>query len=288
MNELVNFAQHVVNGVISGGLYALIAIGLSLIYGVLGVINFAHGEFFAVGAYIALFLWRGLGVPLPLALVGAMGLTAVVGLISERIVFRPLRGTDPLNSMIAAIGLSFLLQNVLLQVGGAEPRRLDSFVDGVLFLGPVALPLQYLVILGVATVLIVAIQLYLLRTWNGLAMRGSSQDLSTASLMGITTDRLGVVTFAAGSALAAAAGVLVGSAFLIEPTMGTMAVVKGFVVVIVGGVGSMPGAIVGGLLLGVTEALTVAYISTALRDIVAFAVLLLALLVRPQGLLKGA
>lgn len=288
MNELVNFVQHAVNGLISGGLYALIAIGLSLIYGVLGVINFAHGELFAVGAYLALFLWRGLGVPLPLALVGAMVLTAIVGLISERIVFRPLRGTDPLNSMIAAIGLSFLLQNVLLQVGGAEPRRLDSFVDGVLFLGPVALPLQYLVILGVATLLIVAIQLYLSRAWNGLALRASSQDLPTAALMGITTDRLGVVTFAAGSALAAAAGVLVGSAFLIHPTMGTLAVVKGFVVVILGGVGSMPGAIVGGLLLGVTEALTVAYISTALRDIVAFAVLILALLVRPQGLLKGA
>jgi branched-chain amino acid transport system permease protein len=288
VNELVNFVQHAVNGLISGGLYALIAIGLSLIYGVLGVINFAHGELFAVGAYLALFLWRGLGVPLPLALVGAMVLTAIVGLISERIVFRPLRGTDPLNSMIAAIGLSFLLQNVLLQVGGAEPRRLDSFVDGVLFLGPVALPLQYLVILGVATLLIVAIQLYLSRAWNGLALRASSQDLPTAALMGITTDRLGVVTFAAGSALAAAAGVLVGSAFLIHPTMGTLAVVKGFVVVILGGVGSMPGAIVGGLLLGVTEALTVAYISTALRDIVAFAVLILALLVRPQGLLKGA
>ena len=285
MTELV---QHVVNGLISGGLYALIAIGLSLIYGVLGIINFAHGEFFAVGAYFALFLWRGFGVPLPLALVGAMVLTALVGLAAERLVFRPLRSTDPLNSMIAAIGLSFLLQNVLLQVAGAEPRRLDPFVEGVLFLGPVALPLQYMVILGVATLLITTIQLYLARTWNGLALRASSQDLATASLMGITIDRLGVVTFAAGSALAAAAGVLVGSVFLIQPTMGTTAVVKGFVVVILGGVGSMPGAILGGLLLGVTESLTVAYIATALRDIVAFAVLILALLVRPQGLLKGA
>jgi branched-chain amino acid transport system permease protein len=288
MTDAALFVQHVVNGLISGGLYALIAIGLSLIYGVLGIINFAHGEFFAVGAYAALFLWRGLGVPLPLALVGAMVMTALLGLVSERIVFRPLRFTDPLNSMIAAIGLSFLMQNVLLQVGGAEPRRLDPFVEGVLFLGPVALPLQYLVILGVATVLIVAIQLYLARSWNGLALRASSEDLPTAALMGVTTDRLGVVTFAAGSALAAAAGVLVGSVFLIQPTMGTTAVVKGFVVVILGGVGSMPGAIVGGLLLGVTESLTVAYIATALRDIVAFAVLIAALLVRPQGLLKGA
>jgi branched-chain amino acid transport system permease protein len=208
--------------------------------------------------------------------------------VSERLVFRPLRFTDPLNSMIAAIGLSFLMQNVLLQVGGAEPRRLDPFVEGVLFLGPVALPLQYLVILGVATVLIAAIQLYLARSWNGLALRASSEDLPTAALMGVTTDRLGVVTFATGSALAAAAGVLVGSVFLIQPTMGTTAVVKGFVVVILGGVGSMPGAIVGGLLLGVTESLTVAYISTALRDIVAFAVLIAALLARPQGLLRGA
>ncbi len=288
MTDAAVFVQHVVNGLISGGLYALIAIGLSLIYGVLGIINFAHGEFFAVGAYAALFLWRGLGVPLPLALVGAMLVTALVGLVSERIVFRPLRFTDPLNAMIAAIGLSFLMQNVLLQVGGAEPRRLDPFVEGVVFLGPVALPLQYLVILGVATVLIAAIQLYLARSWNGLALRASSEDLPTAALMGVTTDRLGVVTFATGSALAAAAGVLVGSVFLIQPTMGTTAVVKGFVVVILGGVGSMPGAIVGGLLLGVTESLTVAYISTALRDIVAFAVLIAALLVRPQGLLKGA
>ncbi len=282
------FAQHVVNGLISGGLYVLIAIGLSLIFGVLGIINFAHGEIFAVGAYLGFFLWWGLGAPLPLAFVGAMLGTACVGVIAERLVFRPLRFTDPLNSMISAIGLSFLLQNLLLQVGGAEPRRLEPFVSGVVFLGPIALPLQHLLILGLAGVLIGAIQVYLSRTWNGLALRASSQDLETASLMGITTDRLATVTFAAGSALAAAAGVLVGSVFLIQPTMGADAVVKGFVVVILGGVGNMPGAILGGVVLGVAESLTVAYVSNDLRDIVAFAVLIVALLVRPQGLLKGS
>jgi branched-chain amino acid transport system permease protein len=282
------FVQHVVNGLISGGLYALIAIGLSLIFGVLGIINFAHGEIFAVGAYISFFLWRGLGLPLPLAFAGAMLGTACVGVVAERIVFRPLRLTDPLNSMISAIGLSFLLQNVLLQVGGAEPRRLEPFVSGVIFLGPIVLPLQHLFILGLAGGLIAGLQLYLARTWNGLALRASSQDLETAALMGITTDRLATVTFAAGSALAGAAGVLVGSVFLIQPTMGLQAVVKGFVVVILGGVGNMAGAILGSVVLGVAESLTVAYISSDLRDIVAFAVLIAALLVRPQGLLKGS
>lgn len=288
MPDLVVFVQHVVNGLISGGLYALLAIGLSLIFGVLGIINFAHGEIFAVGAYLAFFAWHTLALPLPVAFLFAMVATGVLGIVAERLVFRPLRFTDPLNSMIAAIGLSFLLQNVLLQAGGAEPRRLDAFVRGVLFLGPIALPLQYVVILALSAALIAAIHLYLSHAWNGLALRASAQDLETAALMGITTDRLAAVTFAAGSALAAAAGVLVGSVFLIQPTMGTVAVVKGFVVVILGGVGNMAGVILGGLLLGVTESLTVAYISTALRDIVAFAVLIVALLVRPQGLLKGS
>ena len=132
--------------------------------------------------------------------------------------------------MISAIGLSFLLQNVLLQVGGAEPRRLDPFVRGVVFLGPIALPLQYVAILALSAVLIVAMQLYLSRAWNGLALRASAEDMQTAALMGITTDRLATVTFGVGSALAAAAGVLVGSVFLIPPSMGTVAVVKAFVV----------------------------------------------------------
>ncbi len=288
MLELSVFLQHVVNGLISGGLYALLAIGLSLVFGVLGIINFAHGELFAVGAYIGFFAWHVLGLPLGVALGAAIVGTAGLGIVIERVVFRPLRFTDPLNSMIAAIGLSFLLQNVLLQVGGAEPRRLDAFVTGVVFLGPIALPLQYVVILVVSAVLIAGIQLYLTRAWNGLALRASAQDLETAGLMGITTDRLAAVTFAAGSALAAAAGVLVGSVFLIQPTMGTVAVVKAFVVVILGGVGNMAGVILGALLLGVTESLTVAYISSALRDIMAFVVLIVALLVRPQGLLRGA
>lgn len=280
--------QHLVNGLMAGGLYALVAVGLSLIYGVLRIINFAHGELFAVGAYSGFFLWRVLGVPLPLAFAGAMMGTALVGVVAERLVFRPLRSTDPLNSMISAIGLSFLLQNVLLQVGGAEPRRLDPFMSGVLLLGPIALPLQYLFILGLAGALIAGIHLYLGWAWNGLALRASAQDLGAAALMGVSVDRLAVVAFSAASALAAAAGVLVGSVFLLQPTMGVLMGAKAFVVVILGGVGNMPGTILGGLLLGLTESLAVAYVSTAVRDVVAFAVLVVALLVRPQGLLRGA
>jgi branched-chain amino acid transport system permease protein len=288
VTDVVVFVQHVVNGLISGGLYALLAIGLSLIFGVLGIINFAHGELFAVGAYVAFFSWSVLGLPLAVSFVVAMAATGLLGVVVERLAFRPLRFTDPLNSMISAIGLSFVLQNVLLQVGGAEPRRLDPFVRGVLLLGPIALPLQYVAILALSGVLIVLMQLYLSRAWNGLALRASAQDVETAALMGITTDRLGTITFGVGSALAAAAGVLVGSVFLIQPSMGTAAVVKAFVVVILGGVGNMAGVILGGLLLGIVESLTVAYVATSLRDIAAFAVLILALLFRPQGLLKGS
>jgi branched-chain amino acid transport system permease protein len=286
--DVIVFVQHVVNGLISGGLYAILAIGLSLIFGVLGIINFAHGELFAVGAYVAFFSWSVLGLPLPVAFLAAMAATGLLGIVVERLAFRPLRFTDPLNSMISAIGLSFVLQNVLLQVGGAEPRRLDPFVRGVVLLGPIALPLQYVVILALSGVLIVAMQLYLSRTWNGLALRASSQDMETAALMSITTDRLATITFGVGSALAAAAGVLVGSVFLIQPSMGTAAVVKAFVVVILGGVGNMAGVILGGLLLGIVESMTVAYIATSMRDIAAFAVLILALLFRPQGLLRGS
>jgi branched-chain amino acid transport system permease protein len=286
--DVIVFVQHVVNGLISGGLYAILAIGLSLIFGVLGIINFAHGELFAVGAYVAFFSWSVLGLPLLVAFLAAMAATGLLGIVVERLAFRPLRFTDPLNSMISAIGLSFVLQNVLLQVGGAEPRRLDPFVRGVILLGPIALPLQYVVILALSGILIVAMQLYFSRTWNGLALRASSQDMETAALMGITTDRLATITFGVGSALAAAAGVLVGSVFLIQPSMGTAAVVKAFVVVILGGVGNLGGVILGGLLLGIVESMTVAYIATSMRDIAAFAVLILALLFRPQGLLRGS
>jgi branched-chain amino acid transport system permease protein len=278
LEELV---QQIINGIVSGGIYALIALGLTLIFGILRIANFAHGQFYMLGAYTAFMFTSQAQIPFLYAMV----VVAVIGVVTEWLVFRPLRFTPPVNIILCSLGLSLFLENVVLRIFSPDPRQLFSpYAHIVLSFMGVSVTLQRLLILLIAALLVIALFIFLNRTWSGIAMRAAGQDLTTARLMGINIDRVASITFAIGSALAGASGMLVGSIFLLQPTMGLIYVLKAFVVVILGGVGNVVGAILGSLILGIAESLTVGYVGSVFRDIVAFLVLIVTLLFRPYGL----
>jgi len=282
---LEEFAQQLINGIVSGGIYALIALGLTLIFGILRIANFAHGQFYMLGAYSAFMFTSQARIPFLYALIPTMVVVAVIGVLTERLVFRPLRFTPPVNIILCSLGLSLFLENVVLRIFSPDPRQLLSpYAHIVLSFMGVAVTLQRLLILAIAALLVIGLFIFLNRTWSGVAMRAAGQDLTTARLMGINIDRVAWITFAIGSALAGASGMLVGSIFLLQPTMGLIYVLKAFVVVILGGVGNVVGAILGSFILGIAESLTVGYVGSVFRDIVAFLVLIVTLLFRPYGL----
>lgn len=285
MTSIEYLLQLIANGIVAGGVYALVALGLTLIFGVLGVINFAHGEFYMLGAYLGLVLVLYAGLPFFAALPLAMAGVALGGIVAERLVFRRLRRTAPTNSIISSFGLAVALQTAALHVFGPQPAVIrTSFASmPVAFLG-VHLTLQRLLIPLIATALVLAFHLLVRNTWMGLSLRAVSQNPAAASLMGVDVNRVAALTFAIGTALAAAAGVLIGSVFLMQPTMGSMVVLKSFTVVILGGMGNVYGAVGAGLVLGITESLTAGFLTNDFKDIVAFLVVVLVLLFRPAGL----
>jgi branched-chain amino acid transport system permease protein len=279
------FLQLAANGVVTGGVYALVALGLTLIFGVLGIINFAHGEFYMLGAYVGLVLVLRLGVPFVLALPLAMVAMALGGIVTERLVFRRLRRTHPTQSIVSSFGLAIALQTAALHVFGPQPAVIrTSFGSTPIAFAGVRLTLQRLLIPLVAAALVLLFHLLVRRTWMGLSLRAASQNPATAALMGIDINAVAAATFAIGTALAAGAGVLIGSVLLMQPTMGSMVVLKSFTVVILGGLGNVYGAVGAGLLLGVTESLTAGFLTNDFKDILAFLVVVLVLLLRPTGL----
>ena len=285
MTSLEYLLQLIMNGIVAGGVYALVALGLTLIFGVLGIINFAHGEFYMLGAYLGLVLSLHVGVPFFAALPLAMGAIALGGIAAERLVFRPLRRTSPTNSIISSFGLAVALQTAALHVFGPQPAVIPTSFAAipVSFLG-VHLTLQRLLIPLIAGALVLVFHLLVRNTWMGLSLRAVSQKPTAASLMGVDVNRVAAATFAIGTALAAAAGVLIGSVFLMQPTMGSMVVLKSFTVVILGGMGNVYGAVGAGLLLGITESLTAGFLTNDFKDLVAFLVVVLVLLFWPAGL----
>ncbi|MBI3455571.1 MAG: branched-chain amino acid ABC transporter permease [Candidatus Rokubacteria bacterium] len=285
MTSLEYLLQLIANGIVAGGVYALVALGLTLVFGVLGIINFAHGEFYMLGAYLGLVLAMRAGLPFFAALPSSMVVVALGGIVVERLVFRPLRRTGPTNTIISSFGLAVALQTGALQIFGPQPAliRTSFAATPVSFLG-VHLTLQRLLIPLIAAVLVLVFHLLVRHTWMGLSLRAVSQNPSAASLMGVDVNGVAAVTFAVGSALAAAAGTLIGSVFLMQPTMGSMVVLKAFTVVILGGMGNVYGAVGAGLLLGVTESLTAGFLTNDFKDVVAFVVVVLVLLFRPVGL----
>jgi len=286
------FLQQVVNGVTIGVVYALIAIGLTLVFGILGVINFAHGDFYMIGAFLTYTLTVRLGLEYFLALALTIGGGAAVGLLAERVAVRPLKGRHMFTVVLSTLGLSIFLENGALLVWGPDPREIElAWGSRPLLIGGVVITFLRVAVLGTAAALIVALTWFIRRTTWGMAMRAVATNRDAAALMGIPVDRVYAITFAVGSALAGVAGGLLGAMFTIEPTMGEWAVVKAFSVVIMGGMGHVPGAVLGGIILGVAESLGAGFLpgGTSYKDGIGYAILILVLLYRPQGLFgRGA
>lgn len=281
--------QQVLNGLVLGSIYALISVGLTITFGMLHIIQWAHGEVYMLGAYVTFFCVQTLGLPYYLAILAATLVMGLFGVAMERGVFRPLRPLGFDNSMLGAVGLSIFLLNTSTVLFTAYPRRVvTAYDDIVVSLGSLSLTGQRCLVFVVAVVSILALRLFLRRLPLGKAMRAFEEDREAASLVGVDVNRVATVTLALGSALAGLAGALVGPIFLVHPPMSIMAVNKAFAVVILGGLGNVEGAIAGGFLLGLVETLTAGFISSGYKDTVAFVVLILALAFRPQGLLGKA
>lgn len=280
------FLQHFVNGLILGGAYALIGIGLTLILGIMNVVNFAHGELYMLGAYLVYtqiqfarlsFLWT-----IPIAALAVMAL----GWTIEKTLLRPQRGRGGDSTMMVLIGLHIVIQNAARFIWSPLPQPIPNpFPPKAMSFGPIFLTQLRLFCAFIAMLCMVATHLLVQKTKMGKAMRATFQDRDMAALLGVRIDGIYAFTFAYGSLLAAVSGALLGAVFTVHPTMGDFAVVKAFAVVILGGTGSFPGAILGGLILGVAENLGSAYVSSALKDAFAFALIILILVMRPAGLL---
>jgi branched-chain amino acid transport system permease protein len=299
------FIQLTVNGLTLGSVYALIALGYSLVYGILKLLNFAHGDVFMVGSFIGFGALQALGgstnpaVPVWLLLVlvtfAAMAGCAVLGVAIERFAYRPLRDAPRIAPLISALGVSFFLTYSIQLMFGAEQRNYDTFSldNGSLYLhgfdiGAVRVPLLRIITIVAAFVLMVVLWLMVTRTRLGKAMRATSYDREAAAMMGINVDGVIVFAFVLGSALAGAAGVLFALRVPTTATIGFLAGLKGFTAAVIGGIGSIPGAMAGGLILGFAESYTQGYVSTQWSDLVVFSILIAFMLVRPQGLLGRA
>lgn len=277
--------QHLVNGTVLGGTYALLGIGLTLIFGVMRVVNFTHGELYAFGAYMIYALVTLLGVNFYLSLLLAALLGAALGAAIELVLLRPLRRADIDSVMLVMIGAALVLQNAEMWGWGGVAKLVPSpFAGTPLVVGPVSvLPLRLFVLL-VACALLLGFWLLLDRTRAGTAMRATFQDAEAAALMGVRIGWVNTATFAIGSGLAAAAGALLGPVFMVSPTMGDLVGLKAFAIVILGGLGNLPGAAIGGFALGYIEEFGGGYVSTEYRDAFGFLLIILVLAIRPQGL----
>jgi len=283
----MEFSEQLINGLALGSVYALLALGYTMVYGIIKLINFAHGEIYMIGAFSGYFAANTLGLSLVPTLIVAMVISAIVGIIIEKVAYKPLRKSPRITLLITAIGVSLLLQNVMGLVVGANPKAFPELIENkVISLGGVQINNKTILIFGVSAVLVLLLQFIVYKTKVGKAMRAASFDTEASQLMGINVDNTISLTFAIGSALAGIAGVLVAITYpSITPYMGTMPGLKAFVAAVLGGIGSIPGALIGGFLMGIIETLTKAYISTSFSDAIAFSVLIIILLIKPSGLL---
>ncbi|HXH84429.1 MAG TPA: branched-chain amino acid ABC transporter permease [Candidatus Tectomicrobia bacterium] len=280
-------AQQLVNGVMLGAVYALIAIGYTLIFGVLGMLHLAHGEIFMIGAFVGLVVAAQLSGNVVLALGAAMLATGLLGVLIERVAFRPLRGAHHLAPLATTIGAGIALQETARWYFGPEQQGFPATIAPVSWeLGPLRVSSVQVFILGAALVLMALVHVFLARTRAGRAVRATAEDPTVAGLLGVDVEAVIVVTFFVASTLAGAAGVLVGMAYnSVHPFIGVQMGIKGLVVMLLGGLGNVPGAMLGGVVLGVLEVLGVAYLASSYRDAFAFGAVMVILLWRPEGLL---
>ena len=286
---MISFLSYLCSGISLGSIYAIIALGYSMVYGIAKMLNFAHGDVIMIGAYICFCATQYWGMAPITSVVVAMVVCTLLGVVIERLAYKPLRAASSLAVLITAIGMSYLLQNSALLIWGANPKSFPSVVSIgsiSLFDGQLLISGETIVTVLANIVIMIALTLFTGKTKMGKAMRVVSEDKGAAELMGINVNATISLTFAIGSALAAIAGVLLCSAYpALTPTTGSMPGIKAFTAAVFGGIGSIPGALIGGLLLGVIEILGKAYVSTELGDAFVFAVLIVVLLVKPTGLL---
>ena len=283
------FLSYLVHGISLGSVYAIIALGYTMVYGIAKMLNFAHGDVIMVGAYISFCVTQYMGLPALVSVVAAMAVCTLLGIVIERLAYKPLRQATSLAVLITAIGVSYFLQNMALLIWGSNPKSFASVVNFGslrLFGGRLVITSEALTTVLANIVIMIALTLFTGKTKIGKAMRAVSEDKGAAELMGINVNATISMTFAIGSALAAIAGVLLCSSYpTLMPTTGSMPGIKAFTAAVFGGIGSIPGAMIGGILLGIIEILGKAYVSTELGDAFVFAVLIVVLLVKPSGLL---
>lgn len=285
MTEVI---QQIVNGLTIGGVYALIALGLTTVFGILGIAHFAHGSISMFGGYLTYVLVTKYGINLWLAALASLVAGLLIGVIVERLAYRPVRGANHVNAFIVALGLTMIAEGANLRLFGADQIVLPTGANRVFRLGPITLTELRLYVILSTVALISAMTWYIAKTKTGAAIRAVAQNQPAAILMGVNIERITMTVFAISSALGMAAGIMIAALFAVAPGVGEGLAVKGFAVLILGGLGSIPGAIVGGFVLGVTEALAAGYISSAYKDVIAFLMMIGVLLLRPEGLLGKA
>ena len=292
----MDFLSYLISGINLGSVYAIIALGYTMVYGIAKMLNFAHGDVIMVGGYISFCAVSYLNLPMVVSVLLAMAVCTVLGIVIEGLAYKPLRSAPSLAVLITAIGVSYFLQNTALLIWKAAPKVYTPVIPAVnadgeanalqLFGGQLSISYMTLLTMATCIVIMIALTLFTSKTKMGKAMRACSEDKGAAQLMGINVNATISVTFAIGSALAAIAGVLLCSSYpTLQPTTGSMPGIKAFTAAVFGGIGSIPGAFLGGLLLGIIEAMAKAYISTNLANTIVFAVLIIVLLVKPAGLL---
>ncbi|MCR5403956.1 MAG: branched-chain amino acid ABC transporter permease [Butyrivibrio sp.] len=286
----MSFLTYLINGLSLGSIYAIIALGYTMVYGIAKMLNFAHGDFIMVGCYIIFSVSSALSGNSAVGIIVAIILCTILGVTTEFVAYRPLRGAaSPLAVLITAIGVSYLLENIALLIYGADIKSFSSVIkwEGVSFAdGQLKIQGVTIVTIVVSIVILIALQLFINKTKQGQAMLAASEDKGAATLMGINVNRTIALTFAIGSALAAIAGALLCSAYpSLSPYTGAMPGIKAFVAAVLGGIGSIPGAMIGGLVLGIVEILSKTYISSQLSDAIVFGILVIVLLVKPTGIL---
>lgn len=282
---MIELLQQVLNGLASGSVYTLVALGLTVVFGILGIAHFAHGSLAMFGGYLTFVFSTTMGVPFFAAIAMAMPVGAVMGMLIERLAYRPVRDAPHINAFIIALGLTMILEGGNLLMFGADQVIIQTPYQNVFEFGGLFVSQLRLVVFFTSVSLVALVTVLLLKTKTGKSVRAVAQNRQAAVLMGVNVNFVSSIVFAISSALGVAAGALIGALLALAPGVGESFAVKGFAVLILGGLGSLPGAIVGGLVLGVSESLASGYLSSAYKDVISFLVMILVLLVMPQGLM---